>query len=185
MFEFIDAYPWLLPIVIFFGRIIDVTLGTLRIIFVSKGEKYKAPLVGFCEVFIWIVIISQVLTRANDFIAYLSYAAGYATGNYVGIIIEQRIAFGVVLFRIFTQKDGLELTKALNREGFGSTCIRAQGSVSGVDIVETVIQRKAAKKLEQVITEFDPKAFYYVEDIRKKQQGIFSKATSFFERAGK
>ena len=60
MFDFLDQYPYLLPVIIFFGRIIDVTLGTLRIIFVSKGEKYKAPIIGFFEVFIWIVIISQI-----------------------------------------------------------------------------------------------------------------------------
>lgn len=77
MFEFIDTHSWLLPFMIFFGRICDVTLGTLRIIFVSKGERYKAPLVGFFEVFIWIVIISQVLARANDIVAYLAYAGGY------------------------------------------------------------------------------------------------------------
>ena len=92
MFDFLDVYPWLLPFLIFLGRICDVTLGTLRIIFVSKGEKNKAPIIGFFEVFIWIVIISQILARANDLPAYLSYAAGYATGNYVGILIEQRIA---------------------------------------------------------------------------------------------
>ncbi|MDD2560397.1 MAG: DUF5698 domain-containing protein, partial [Bacteroidales bacterium] len=86
MFDFLDSYPILLPLIIFFGRIIDVTLGTLRIIFVSKGQKTLAPLIGFFEVFIWIVVISQILSRANDLVAYLSYAAGYATGNYVGII---------------------------------------------------------------------------------------------------
>ena len=75
MFDFLDQYPYLLPVIIFFGRIIDVTLGTLRIIFVSKGEKYKAPIIGFFEVFIWIVIISQIFSRANDLLAYISYAA--------------------------------------------------------------------------------------------------------------
>ncbi|HQG08883.1 MAG TPA: DUF5698 domain-containing protein, partial [Dysgonamonadaceae bacterium] len=99
MFDFLDVYPWALPILIFFGRICDVTLGTMRIIFVSKGEKYKAPLIGFFEVFIWVVVISQILSRANDLVAYVSYAAGYATGNYVGILLEQRIAYGIVVCR--------------------------------------------------------------------------------------
>jgi uncharacterized protein YebE (UPF0316 family) len=76
MLDFLDLYPWLLPFMIFFGRIIDVTLGTMRIIFVSKGEKLKAPLIGFFEVFIWVVVISQILVRANDLVSYLSYAAG-------------------------------------------------------------------------------------------------------------
>lgn len=186
-FTFIDTYPWLLPIIIFFGRICDVTLGTMRIIFVSKGEKYKAPFVGFLEVFIWIVIISQVLSRANNLTAYIAYAAGYAMGNFVGIMIEQRIAFGVVLFRIFTKKQGKELMTILSANGFGSTCIHAEGSVSEVDIVETVIQRKSTRQLEEMITEYDPKAFYYIEDIRKKEQGVFSKVPKIFQyrRPGK
>lgn len=187
MFELIDTYPWILPFVIFFGRICDVTLGTLRIIFVSKGEKYKAPLVGFFEVFIWIVIISQVLARANDLVAYLSYAGGYAAGNFVGILIEQRIAFGVILFRVFTKKDGKELTVLLNKGGFGSTLVHGEGAVSKVDIVETVINRKSTLAVEKIITGYDPQAFYLVEDIRSKQRGIFGKTSSIFSyrRPGK
>ena len=100
MFDFLDTYPFWLPIIIFFGRIFDVSLGTLRIIFVSKGERLKAPIIGFFEILIWVVIISQVFSRANDMVTYLSYAAGYAAGNYVGILIEKRIAFGVILCRV-------------------------------------------------------------------------------------
>ena len=122
MFEFIEAHPWLLPAcIIFFGRICDVTLGTLRIIFVSKGERNKAPIVGFFEVLIWVCVISQIFQNATDFKVYLAYAAGYATGNYIGITIENKIAFGYQLFRIYTNKDCAELTKMLNQKGFGST----------------------------------------------------------------
>lgn len=187
MFDFLDTYPWILPLIIFFGRICDVSLGTLRIIFVSKGEKYKAPIVGFFEVFIWIVIISQVLSRANDMVSYLSYAAGYASGNFIGILIEQRIAFGVILFRVFTQKDGMDLTRTLNSKGFGSTCISAQGSVSKVDVVESVFDRKFEKDVDGIVRDFDPNAFYIVEDIRSKQRGIFGRTSSIFRygRPGK
>lgn len=174
MFDFFADYPWLLPIVIFFGRICDVTLGTLRIIFVSKGEKYKAPIVGFFEVFIWVVIISQIFSHANSIIAYLAYAGGYAAGNYVGILVENKIAFGFHLFRIYTKKDGGELTRLLNQKGFGSTFIRGEGAVSEVDIVETVVSRKNDPTVMTIINTFDPNAFYLVEDIRSKQKGIFA-----------
>ncbi|MDD2436225.1 MAG: DUF2179 domain-containing protein [Massilibacteroides sp.] len=187
MFDFLDVYPWLLPFIIFFGRICDVSLGTLRIIFVSKGERYKAPIVGFFEVFIWIVVISQVLSRADGLVSYLSYAGGYAAGNFVGILIERRIAFGVILFRVFTQKNGLELTKELNSKGFGSTCIHGQGSVSKVDVVESVFDRKFEKDVDEIVRGFDPNAFYIVEDIRSKQRGIFGRSSSIFRygRPGK
>lgn len=174
MFEIFDIYPWLLPIVIFFGRICDVTLGTLRIIFVSKGERTKAPIVGFFEVFIWVVVISQLFAHANNIVAYLAYAAGYAAGNYVGILVENKIAFGFQLFRVYTKKNGSELTKLLNSNGFGSTLIRGEGAVSEVDIIETVVARKAQKKVVEIINKFDPNTFYLVGDIRSKQKGIFS-----------
>lgn len=186
MFELIDLYPWLLPVVVFFGRICDVTLGTLRIIFVSKGEKYKAPIVGFFEVFIWVVIISQIFSHANSVIAYLAYAGGYATGNYVGILVENKIAFGFQLFRIYTRKDGAELTLLLNQKGIGSTFIRGKGAVSEVGIVETVISRKGTQTVTAIINEFDPDAFYVIEDIRSKQKGIFAlSATAGAPRLGK
>lgn len=185
MFDFFDVYPWLLPIVIFFGRICDVTLGTLRIIFVSKGERKKAPIVGFFEVFIWIVIISQIISRANDMLSYVAYAAGYAAGNYIGILVENKIAFGFQLFRIYTKKDGLELIHLLNKNGFGSTHIKGQGAVSEVDIIETVVSRKAVKKVIELINEFDPNTFYLVEDIRSKQKGIFSFSPAGAPRLGK
>jgi uncharacterized protein YebE (UPF0316 family) len=182
MFNFLDTYPYLLPFIIFFARIVDVSLGTLRIIFVSKGEKYKAPLIGFFEVLIWIVVISQIFSRANDMIAYVSYAAGYATGNFVGILIEQRIAFGIILCRIYTKKNGRELIALFNRQNYGATLLEGTGSVDRIEIVEAVIDRKEMKSLEKIITEFDPDVFYVVEDVRVKQKGIFPKSRSLMSR---
>lgn len=182
MFDFLEVYPWLLPVIIFFGRICDVTLGTLRIIFVSKGEKYKAPLIGFFEVFIWIVIISQILSRANDLVAYLSYAGGYAAGNYVGILIENRIAYGIILCRIYTQKDGRGLVQQLNRINIGATMTHGVGSANEVDIIETVIDRKEMKRMERILSDFDSNIFYVVEDVRTKKNGIFPKRRTILSR---
>lgn len=174
MFAIFDTYPWLLPVVIFFGRICDVTLGTLRIIFVSKGERYKAPIVGFFEVFIWVVIISQIFSHTNNVIAYLAYAGGYAAGNFVGILVENKIAFGFQLLRVYTNKDAIELLRQLNKKNIGATLIKGEGAVSQVHIIEIVISRKALKDALEQITTFDPSAFYLIEDIRHKQKGIFA-----------
>lgn len=182
MFNFLDSYTWLLPIIIFFARIVDVSLGTLRIIFVSKGEKYKAPIIGFFEVFIWIVVISQVFSRAHTMLAYISYAAGYATGNFVGIIIEQKIAFGILLCRSYTQKGGEKLVALLHSKGYGATMLKGVGSVSQTDIIETVIERKDLKKIHEIFMEFDKDIFYVAEDVRTKKSGIFPEAESFFSR---
>lgn len=182
MFEFLDVYPFLLPFFIFFGRIFDVTLGTLRIIFVSKGEKYKAPIIGFFEVFIWIVIISQILQRADNMVAYLSYAGGYAAGNYVGILIEKRIAFGIILCRVYTNKPGLKLVNLFSLKGFGATLVHGTGSVNEVDIIETVIDRKQLKNVSSIILEFDKDAFYVIEDVRTRSRGIFPKSNNLLKR---
>lgn len=174
MFTFFETYPWLLPVVIFFGRICDVTLGTLRIIFVSKGERYKAPIVGFFEVFIWVVIISQIFSHANSIIAYVAYAAGYAAGNYVGILVENRIAFGYQLLRVYTKKEASELIKILNKKNIGATFVKGEGTVSHVHIVEIVIGRKSLDEVVSIVSAFDSDVFYLVEDIRYKRKGIFA-----------
>ncbi|MDL2209683.1 DUF5698 domain-containing protein [Desulfovibrio sp. OttesenSCG-928-O18] len=182
MTHLLDTYPWVLPFAIFFGRICDVSLGTLRIIFVSKGEKRIAPLIGFVEVFIWVVIIAQVLSRANDLLSYVAYAGGYAAGTYIGLRIEQKIGFGFIKYRVFTVQNGLDLVGLLNKSGFGSTLVHGEGSVSEIDIIESVINRKDAKVVEEIIQAFDPKAFCLVEDIRAKQLGIFAKRQSMLQR---
>lgn len=182
MFDFLDTYPHLLPFIIFIGRIFDVTLGTLRIIFVSKGEKLKAPIIGFFEVFIWVVIISQILSRANDMVAYLSYAGGYAAGNYVGILIEKRIAFGIILCRVYTNKPGLKLVNLLSLKGFGATMMHGTGSVNQVDIIETVFDRKKLKHVSEIILDFDKDAFYVIEDVRTRSRGIFPKSNNLLWR---
>lgn len=182
MFEFLDTYPYLLPFIIFFGRIVDVTLGTLRIIFVSKGERFKAPIIGFFEVFIWVVIISQILTRADDLITYLSYAGGYAAGNYVGILIEKRIAFGVILCRVYTNKSGHKLLNLLSLKGFGATMTHGKGSVDEVDIIETVFDRKQLKHVSNIILSFDKEAFYVIEDVRTRSRGVFPKTNNLLRR---
>lgn len=184
MFEFLELHPWLIPIIIFVGRICDVTMGTLRIIYVSKGEKKKAPIVGFFEVFIWVIVISQIFSNSNDMMAYVAYAGGYAAGNYVGILVENKLAIGFLLFRIYTKKSGAELTKSLNANGLGSTCLKGQGAISEVSVIETVVSRKSDKKVINIINTFDPDAFYLIEDIRSKRKGIFS-STAGAPRLGK
>lgn len=175
MFELLDAYPWSVPLVIFFSRICDVSLGTLRIVLVSKGEKKIAPVVAFVELFIWIVVIAQVLSRANDIYSYIAYAGGYAAGTLIGLHMEEKIGFGFIVIRVFTLAHGGELVRLLHRKGYGSTVMQGEGSSSAIDIVEAVVNRKDTKAVEQLIIQYDPQAFYVIEDVRSKKRGIFAK----------
>jgi uncharacterized protein YebE (UPF0316 family) len=121
-----------------------------------------------------VVVISQIFSHATNIVAYLAYAAGYATGNFVGILVENKIGFGYQLFRIYSKKDGAELTKILNQGGFGSTLIRGEGAVSEVSIIETVVRRRSEKSIVDILNRFDPDIFYLIEDIRSKHKGIFA-----------
>lgn len=163
----------LLPILIFVARICDVTLGTLRILFVSKGIKVLAPIVGFFEVFIWVIVISELLNSCNGLFCYIAYAGGFATGNYVGMLIEERIAIGSLLVRITTPKNGHELMMLLNKQGFGTTLVYGQGSKGEVNIIQSVISRKSIKEIQQLLSDFDPNLFYTIEDVRSVVKGVF------------
>jgi len=175
MSEFITAYPWTLPLIIFFGRILDVSLGTLRIVFVAKGAKNIAPIVGFVEVFIWIVIIAQVFAHADGFVSYFSYAAGYAAGTYIGLTVENKIGFGYIKIRMYSKLPGHGLVASLNHQGFGATLIKAEGAVAKVDIVEVVLRRTDLRAVEKQMRQHDSTAFYIIEDVRTRSKGIFAK----------
>ncbi|MDR2564347.1 MAG: DUF2179 domain-containing protein [Prevotellaceae bacterium] len=177
MFEDFTLFTHLiLPMLIFIARICDVTLGTIRIIFVSKGYRNLAPLVGFFEVLIWVIVISQLLSKFSSWICYIAYAGGFAAGNFVGMIIEERIAIGLLLVRITTQKDGHEVLSLLNRMGFGATLTFGEGSTGEVSIVQSIVSRKSIKNIQTALEEYDPKLFYSIEDIRSVTHGIFPAA---------
>ncbi len=181
MLDTLFAYPYL-PFLVFLARICDVTLGTMRIIFISKGKKYLAPLVGFCEVFIWILVISRILAVSNDFVCYIAYAGGYATGSLIGMLVEERLAIGTLLIRVYTKKHGKELVHTLNKEGFGATISYGEGVEGEVSIVQTVINRKKSKKVEKIIHHFDSQAFYVTSDVRAVQRGIFPDEAGLLRR---
>lgn len=175
MSEFLVAYPWALPFVIFFGRIVDVSLGTLRIVFVSRGARNIAPVIGFVEIFIWIVVIAQVFTHADGLVSYLAYALGYAAGTFIGLTVENKIGFGYVIMRLFTKIKGSSLVLALNQNGFGATVIKGEGAIYKVDIVETVVRRTDIRAVEALMELHDSDAFHTIEDVRTRHKGIFAK----------
>ncbi|HUS72913.1 MAG TPA: DUF2179 domain-containing protein [Sedimentisphaerales bacterium] len=173
----------LLPVLIFFARICDVTLGTIRIIFVSRGLKYLAPVIGFVEILIWLVAIGKIMQNLGSVVCYVAYAGGFAAGNYMGILIEEKLAVGTFIIRIITKKDASELISALNADGYGATSIPGQGNEGRVHIIYTVIRRVDLKYVIDIIRRFNPKAFYSIEDVRFVREGIFPFRKSFYPKA--
>jgi uncharacterized protein YebE (UPF0316 family) len=169
-----STFTWvILPLLIFVARIADVSLQTMRIIFTSKGKKLLAPLVGFFEVLIWLLAIGQVMRNLTNIPCYLAYGGGFAMGNYVGLLIEEKLAVGMALLRVITQDDPSALIAHLSKEDYGVTCVEARGVRGKVNILLMVIRRIDLKHIAQDIINFSPKAFYTIEDVRHATSGIF------------
>lgn len=162
-----------LPMLIFLARICDVSIGTMRIIFVSKGKKYIAPFLGFFEVLIWITAISKIMQNLDHYVNYIAYAAGFATGNFVGMLIEEKLAMGIQMIRIFSYQGGNDLVQILNTRGYGATVVEAQGAREKVNLIYTIVNRNDLIKVIEIINDFNPNVFYTVEDIKAVNEGIF------------
>jgi len=169
-----DIFVWvIIPLLIFLARVLDVSLGTMRIIFVSRGLKYLAPLVGFFEVIIWLVAIRAVMQNMNNIVCTIAYGGGFATGTYVGLFIEKKLAIGKALIRIITQKDAKELISHLRSQGFGVTSMDAEGMDGKVHIIYSIIRRQDFENIADIIQKLNPRAFYTLEDVQYVSEGIF------------
>ncbi len=162
-----------LPLLIFLARVCDVTIGTLRLVSVSRGYKTIAPVLGFVEVLIWIVVIGKVMQNLDNWLYSIAFAAGFATGNYVGMCIEEKLAMGLSVVQIITKMDSSQLVKSLREHGYGATVIDAEGDSGNVKVIYSMVNRSDLENIEQLIGKFNPKAFYSVEDVRFAKSGIF------------
>ncbi len=166
MFESELAGIILLSAFIFFARVLDVALGTIRIIFISKGFKWLVPVIGFFEVLIWIIAIGEIMDNLDNWIYYVFYAGGFAMGNYVGMVIEERLAIGYEMVRVITKRNAYELIEKINDEKFGLTHVRAHGSKDKVAVLYVIVKRTDLSRLLDIIKAYNPKAFYTIEEIR-------------------
>ncbi|MCB0291429.1 MAG: DUF2179 domain-containing protein [Calditrichaeota bacterium] len=168
-----DLFTWvILPLMIFCARIIDVSIGTIRIVFISRGNKLVAPILGFFEVLIWLIAVSQILQNLHNAACYVAFAGGFATGNYVGMVIEQKLAFGLQVVRVIVRNNADKLVERLKRDGYGVTHVDGQGSTGPVKVIFTLIQRKKLAAVQAIIHRYHPKAFYTVEDVQMASEAI-------------
>ncbi|MBD3246015.1 MAG: DUF2179 domain-containing protein [Candidatus Omnitrophica bacterium] len=168
-----------IPLAIFLVRIVDVSMGTLRIISVSQGARSRAAILGFFEVLIWLVALSQLIREGSSLIHYFAYAAGFGTGTFVGVSIEKRVGYGKLLIRVIVSSDAARLMETLRERGYGVTTIRAQGTKGPVTIIFTVAKRNCVTDILKIITRCNPKAFYTIENIN------FASARSFLVPASR
>jgi uncharacterized protein YebE (UPF0316 family) len=166
-------FNWvILPMLIYCARVLDVSLGTMRIITLSRGLRRVAPFLGFVEMLIWLMAIRQIFNNLNNPACYLAYAAGFASGIYTGMWIEHKVAIGLRVVRVITRYDAGDLIDNLREKGFGVTAIDGEGNTGSVKIVFLVVKRKDVAMVKDMIMQFNPRAFYSVEDVRQASETI-------------
>jgi uncharacterized protein YebE (UPF0316 family) len=167
-------FAWvILPLLIFFARICDVTLGTIRVIFISKGFKYIAPFIGFFEVIIWLLAIGQVMNNITNVASYIAYGGGFAAGTFIGMAIEEKLSLGTVIVRVITSHEANDLVDFLRADDYGVTVIDATGSTGPVKVLFMVLKRQDLGRVTGIIRQFQPNAFYSIEDVKSAAEGVF------------
>lgn len=170
--EFLNAHPWLLALLIFLARITDVSLGTVRTIMVFRGYRLISAMIGFCEVLIWIIAVGHVMKNLTHWYLIISYAAGFATGNMVGIWLEAKLAIGNAVVRVISENPEIQMSERLRERDYVVTEVYGKGSGPlPVEISFIAEKRRGIPALLQLIEEIDPDAFYTVEDIRTLHNG--------------
>jgi uncharacterized protein YebE (UPF0316 family) len=152
-------------LLIILARLCDVTLGTIRTISVVHGRAALAWVLGFFEVLIWVFAVSAVIRNLDSPLYAIAYAIGFATGNYLGILVENRIGIGEQVVRIFTRR-GAELAAALRQQGLRLTEFDGRGREGTVSLLFIKTARRQTPRIVRQATAMDPACFYVVDDVR-------------------
>ena len=172
-----DIYSWVvIPLLIFLARIMDVSLGTLRFIFIAKGFRRLAPLLGFVEVLIWVLAVREVLMNLRNIACLLAYGGGFAMGNYIGMWLEEKLSIGMVLVRTVLNTDPKQLMDFMKINNYGYTLVNGKGSRGKVNILFAIVHRKNLDHVLNGNFTYNPHAFYSVENIKSVKEGVFPMA---------
>jgi uncharacterized protein YebE (UPF0316 family) len=167
-----DAMPWYIPLVIFFARIGDVSISTVRTMMMVNGSRVGSALLGACEATIWVLAVGGVLKYLPDPWAVVGYAAGYGTGIFVGVSIEDRLAMGFRLVRVISTSRDLDVAGALRQHGYGVTRFDGVGRDGPVTESFIVIRRKSLRQLRRLVSRIAPDAFVTVERMDHPVGGV-------------
>ena len=169
----LNPAAWLGALLIFVMRVADMSLDTIRLLYVVRGRKRLAWVLGFFQSLIFIVAIANVLTGKVGWMSILAYALGFATGNVVGMWIEERLAVGYIRLTVVSTRLGAALADSLRKHGFAVTDIPARGKDGTVSVLTISVRRREFDHVETVILETDPEAFVTAEDVRAVRRGFW------------
>lgn len=174
MFDvFLSPVAWFGALGIFALRVSDMTCDTLRMLFVVRGRKGIAWVLGFVQSVIFVIAITSVLQHLDNPLNIIGYAAGFATGNVVGMWIEERLAIGHVKLSIVSSGRGAVLAQTLRETGFAVTEIPARGKDGVVSMLSVSVKRKDVERVEAIVREMDAGAFVIAEDVRPLRRGFW------------
>jgi uncharacterized protein YebE (UPF0316 family) len=158
-------------LLIFCLRLVDVSLGTVRLLMIGRGQRKIAPLLGFVEVTIWVIAISQVITNLDNIINILAYSGGFAAGTLVGMWIEDKLPLGHVGISIVSTTQGQEIARKLRQADYGVTELIGSGQSGVVNLITTIVTRKDVKDVFQLVNQTDPRSFIAVDDMKVVKRG--------------
>ncbi len=164
----------ILPLLIFLARIADVSMNTVRIIFVLNGKKLISTLLGFFESLIWLLAIGQIFQQLDNWLSYLAYAAGFAMGIFTGMLIEEKLAVGKLVIRVISTKEFKELTRYMRKEHFRFTILDGETSSGDGQVLFTVIKRDRLPGFLEEMHRWHPNSFYTIESVKKASETGFS-----------
>lgn len=161
---------------IFAARVTDVSLFAIRMLFIVKGKRLQAAIIGFFEVLIYITALGKVVSGLSDYRNLIAYALGYACGNYLGVFIEEKLAIGKITAQIVSMHhNGRCIAEKLRDEGFGVTLLEGEGRDGKRYVLNVMLNRKDIKNLYRVIDQLEKKPVVTVLDIRSIKGGYFTK----------
>ena len=170
-----EIYVWIiLPLLIFFARICDVSLETIRVIYISKGIKYLAPIIAFFEIVIWLLAMEVVMNDLANIANFFAFAFGFAAGTYIGLVLEEKLSIGMVILRIVTPEESNESIIAfMQQENYGITSMDAKGSRGSVKMILSLVNRVDVPRIMAHLEKTNPTAFFSIEDVRYVNSGVF------------
>ena len=165
---------------IFTARVMDMSLDVVRLLMLMRGKKVIASIVGFVEVSIFIVALGQALSGGLDDPGKIfAYAGGFATGNFIGSLVEEWLAVGHLSMQVFPSPENVEMLCQRFREaGFGVTTVSGCGRSGERTILFVHLKRKDLKRATEILDQVQPGTFFNISDSRAVRGGIFPASKS-------
>lgn len=170
---FNPANPWLLAFMIFFVRVLNMAVDTIRMLTVMRGMRTITFILGVLQTALFVIALGSVINDLDNPLNIIAYSVGFATGNVIGMMIEKRLAFGYINMTIISSMRGQELAEKLRADGHAVTEIPARGKDGSVEILECSVQRKFAYKVQELALQTDPGAFITTRDIQRVWKGYW------------